>query len=545
VTIADERPSTLRDYLDALRRRKWIVLQAVIVVPIVAVLLSLRDPTLYRASASVLLNTQNLPANLEGVTDPSQYNPSRLLQTQVEIARIPEVARRTIKAAGLDGWDASQLIGTSSVSTRENSDMLMFSVSNGDPELAAQLATEYARQYTRYRYELDTQALRVAQESVVKKMQKLRANGAAGSALYASLAEKKDQLETLQSLQTSRAIVVRLASGAAKVQPQPSRNAMFGVVLGLFLGIGLAALLEALDSRLRSSETIVDRLGLPLLARIPEPPRRLKKKDRLVMLDDPNGPEAEAFRILMTNLELAHLEEPAHAVMFTSAVEKEGKSTTVANLAVALARAGRRIVLVDLDFRNPSLHRFFGLASTPGLTDVALGRVPLKDAIARVDIGSRSLDSLAPVESRSNGGRWGSGGQRNATPMWTGAEATHLKDGKLEVLLAGTHSANPGELIAQLPIGPILDHVKGQADFVLVDGPPLLQVGDAITLSSVVDALIVVARINVVRAPMLDDLNRVLRACPASKLGLVVAGAELETGYGYFSYPRKRLKAVV
>jgi tyrosine-protein kinase len=311
------------------------------------------------------------------------------------------------------------------------------------------------------------------------------------------------------------------------------------------LGIGLAALLEALDSRLRTSESIVDRLGLPLLARIPEPPRKLDR-NQLVMIEDPNGPEAEAIRILMTNLELAHLEQPAHSVMFTSAVEKEGKSTTVANLAVALARAGRRVVLVDLDFRNPSLHRFFGLASTPGLTDVVLGRNALKDVINRVDIGSpRSLESLAPMSNGGPTARWASVARREATPMWAGAEPSHLKEGQLEVLSAGTAAANPGELVAQLPIAPILEFLKGKSDFVLVDGPPLLQVGDAITLSSAVDALIVVSRINVVRAPMLDDLNRVLRACPAKKLGLVVAGAELETGYGYLGYPRHRLKAVV
>jgi Mrp family chromosome partitioning ATPase/capsular polysaccharide biosynthesis protein len=535
--VENDAPATLRDYLEVARRRKWIILQAVILIPLVAVVWSLRQSPLYSASAAVLLNTQNLAANLEGVSDPTQYDPDRLLKTQVELARVPELARRTERAAGLKNWDASQLLGMSSVSSGSQSDFLTFSVASGNRELAVRLATEYARQYTRYRYQLDTQALRTARASVTRRMQKLRAAGAQGSALYSSLFEKKDQLDTLQSLLTARALLVRAASGAGQIQPQPKKNAAFGIVLGLFLGLGLAALLEALDSRVRSSEAIVERLGLRLLGRVPRPPR-FRGKDKPAMLVDPTGPEAEAFWVLRTNMELANVDEGAHTIMVTSAAEKEGKSTTAANLAIALARAGRRVVLVDLDFRNPSLHRFFGLASTPGITDMVLRGVALDRAITRVDVGSGSFFADdAPSESR---GRWG-------TPEATAAETGRgqLGQGKLEVLPAGTSPINPGQLVAQLPIGPILQVLKERSSIVLIDGPPLLRVGDAMALSSAVDALLVVARLNVVRAPMLDDLSRMLRTCPAAKLGLVIAGAEIDPSYGYLSYPRNRREAVV
>ena len=108
---------------------------------------------------------------------------------------------------------------------------------------------------------------------------------------------------------------------------------------------------------MRSPEEIGDALGVPLLAHVPGPPRRLRGKDRLVMLAEPEAPEAEAVRMLRTNLDFVNLERRAKRIMVTSAVDGEGKSTTAANLAVTLARGGRRVVLVDLDLRRPSLDR--------------------------------------------------------------------------------------------------------------------------------------------------------------------------------------------
>src|ERR671933_1075164 len=110
------------------------------------------------------------------------------------------------------------------------------------------------------------------------------------------------------------------------------------------------------------------------------------------MLADPNSIHAEAFRVLRTNLDFFNLEHGARTIMVTSALEEEGKSTTVANLAVALSRAGQRVVLVDLDLRRPTLDRYFEFGGGPGLTDVVLGRAKLAPA-ETVD-GEGSLEVL-------------------------------------------------------------------------------------------------------------------------------------------------------
>jgi succinoglycan biosynthesis transport protein ExoP len=522
--VEHERSATLRDYFHVIWRRKFVVIPAIVIVPLVAIVMSARQPDLYRASAGVLINVENLPANLENVPDPTQFNAPRVVKTQAELARSPAVATRTIEALGVEGWGPSDLLGTSAVATGDDSDILTFSVTNGDPELAAQLATEYARQFTLYRLELDTRALKTAREAAENRIKALEAAGETDSALYESLVENAQRLETLETLQTSRAILVRPATGAGQIQPNPERNGILGLGLGLFLGLGIAFLWEALDSRVRSAEQVSGRLHLPMLGRLPRPPRRLRKDDQLVMLVDPNGPHAEGFRILRANVELnaGHGTRKKHArtIMVTSAVEQEGKSTTIANLALAFSLAGRRVALVDLDLRSAILHRLFGTGRVPGVTDVALGEAALTDAMVRVDTSQLSVDN------------WN--GDRRAP-----------RAGSLELLPSGTPLVNAGEFVARLPLKPMLAELQARSDLILIDGPPLLRAGDAMMLASAVDAVLVVARLNVVRSELLDELGRILDTCPAAKLGLVVTGAEAETGYEHLAYAYARQKTVV
>lgn len=527
--------STLQDYLHILRRRKWIIIPAILVAPLVAVYIGLREPVRYEASAQLLLSRQNLSASLANVSDPSQLDIARVMATNADLARVPEVAERTLEAAGMSGRSPSDFLGASRVSASQESDFMTFTVRSENPAIARRLATEYARQFNEYRSELDRDALVNTRASVRVRLEQLEAAGQTGSSLYADLAEKQDQLETAEALLTARGELVRPATGAGQIEPPLARIASIAFLLALVISVGLAFLRDALDPRIRSAESIGAQLGMRLLARLPKPPRRLRRDRRLAMLASPNSPYAERVRMLRTGIEFMRrggwIQAPRDTasvagarftgtvgprVMVTSALEQEGKSTTAANLAVAFAEAGRKTILVDLDFRRASLHRFFGLDRGPGIMDVVLGSVPLSDAISYVQADGTAPDGLPAHEIAAS----------SATRLGV------LPVGHVPRQVGGSLTS-----LAQIEIGDVLGDVEQQADLVVIDGPPLLRVGDAMELTSYVDSLLIVVSLDKVSAPMLRELARNLETCPAPKLGFVVTGAEVESGYEYLSYP--------
>jgi len=525
--LAESPETTLRDYLDVARRRKWIILQALLLVPAAAVAFSLTQTKLYQGTAEVLLSRQNLAAALTGTQDPNLYQEeNRLAQTQTDLAGVPEVARRVLRRTQITDRTAAELLDATAISARTNSDLLQFRVTDRDPAIAASLATAYAQTFTEYRRELDSAPIQRARREVETNLEGLRAEGETRGALYANLVNKLQQLSTLEALQTSNAYVVREAEAGTQVQPRPKRNAILGLLLGLVLGIGLAFLREAFDTRVRTAEEIGERLGLPLLARLPKPPKKLQKDDRLVMLADPTSVHAEAFRILRTNLDFARLDRSVRSIVITSAVELEGKSTTIANLAVALARSGERVILADLDLRRPYVERFFDLHG-PGLTDVALGRAELDEALVPI---------LIPGALGRNGTVVGA--------YDTVRDLDPERPGSLQVLPVGPLPPDPGEFVGSRRLEAILAELRERADTVLLDAPPVLHVGDAMTLSTKVDGLIVVTRLDVVRRHMLTELRRHLAASPTVKLGFVLTGAgdgqNYGYGYGYAQRPEEK-----
>jgi len=511
----------LRHILSVLRRRWGIVVLAVVIAAAGAVALSVVQQPVYESKAEVLLSYQNLAGSLTGTTDSTvNQSPERVAETQSQLARVPQVAERTLKAARVRGT-VGQFLAVSSVSPSSDSDLLTFRVRDEEPATAQLLTTEYARQFIAYRLRLDTAAIERARRELQTRIEELREQGGDESSLLASLIDKDQTLQTLRSLQTSNALLVREGDGAGKVSPKPVRNGVLGLGLGLLVGIGFAFLREALDTRVRSADEIGERLGLPLLARLPDPPRALRVANRLVMVDQPAGVHAEAFRMLRTNIEFVEADQRSQVVAVTSAVNEEGKSTTAANLAVAFARAGSRVVLVDLDLRRPKVNTFFGVGDRPGVTEIVLDGVPVHDTLIPVPpMGARAVAS-DPLASPY--------GARNGAPD---------RGGRLEVLPSGAPPRDVGELVGSPALGSLLSGLRTYCDLVIVDTPPILRVGDTMAMSVDFDALLVVARANLVSAPMLTEMARLLRRIRAAKLGVVVTGAQTGDGYGgdYYGY---------
>jgi capsular exopolysaccharide synthesis family protein len=506
------RPTlTMADYVAIVRRRAWVIAETTVLLVAVSLLFSVQQEKLYQASAQMLISRQDLGAALTGLPNPdASVDPVRLAQTQAQLARVPEVARRTVDAARIPGLTPSEFLASSDVSASDSADLLTFAVRNSAPGAAQKLATTYANVFSTYQLELSTRTLKQAQRDLEARAAQLASAGGKGTAQYQNLIEKAQQLRTVAILQ-QRNTVVKDAGQATQIKPTPKKNVLLGAIVGFVLGIGIIFAWEALDKRVRSEAEIEGWLGLPLLARLPAPPRRLSKERRLTMLDDPANVHAETVRRLRTNVEFANLTVDAKTLMVTSSMQDEGKSTTIANLAVAFARAGSDVVLVDLDLRHPMIGDFFRVPGERGVGDIVRWDTSLDAVLVEIPLPNR----------------------QSADTRHQGPREDH---GRLNLLLAGSLPENPGEFVGSPELDEILTELRARFDYVFIDAPPMLAVGDGMTISTKVDAVIVVARIGKVDRRALRDLARELDVTPAAKLGYVVTGVDLDEAYGSSDY---------
>jgi non-specific protein-tyrosine kinase len=506
---------TLADYVAIIRRRKWIVVVPLLIVPAFAFLYSAQQEARYEAKSEVWISRSQAATALTGISNPDTYvDASRFAETQADLARVPEVLRRAVVRSGVKGVTPRALLLDSSVKPQSNSDIMRFSVENTDPQKAAKLVTAYANAFSDYRLQLSTASLASARADLESNLRSLRKRGMSDTALYRQLEGRTHELRTLELLQT-KPTVVQAATDAEQIAPTPERNALLGLALGLLLGIAAAFVWEALDRRVRDETDVEVALGIPLLARISSVGRTASGHAILAMQEEPTERDAESIRRLRTSLEFANLDLKAKAIMVTSAVPGEGKSLAVANLAIALAHSGRRVALVDLDLRRPSVGRLFGVGAGRGLAEVALNRIDLDSALARVPLRTTQTE---PARTALSAARSSAEGDR----------------GELLVLSAGTVPASPAEFLGTRTVHEILENLRTRMDYVLVDTPPMLPVSDAAIVSSHVDATLVVVRLGKITRSNLRELARELEGSPAPKLGFIVTGSNPIDFYGTY-----------
>jgi succinoglycan biosynthesis transport protein ExoP len=497
----------LRDYLGILRRRKWYVIVTAILIAGLAVAFSLRQEKVYQAKSQVLLNRQDIAGAVTGTPSPSlNEDPLRYAATQALLARSSSAAALAVSTAHVAGRTPSGLLQESSVTPDATADVLDFSVQDRSPTAAARLVNAYASAFVTYRLRAQTGALFLARHQIKQKLAGL----AKDTPAYHQLANSDQQLHTMQLLQSRDIVLTRPVAGV-QIKPRPTRDALLGFGFGILIGLGLAFAAESLDRRVRTVEEVEEQLGLQLLARTPPPPRRSRRS--IAMFDDPGSPYAEALRRLATNIVFSNPDRSARMLMFTSALQQEGKSTTLANLGVALAAAGNRVVLVDLDLRRPSLASLFGLHRLSGLTDVAVGRRPLEQALFPLELADleNPESSLDPSDP----------------PVL----------GSLHLLPTGALPLGPGEFVASDALAErVLEPLREQFDYVLVDSPPACVVGDPIRLAARVDGIVAVTRLGFATRTALNDLRRQLAAVPTPSLGVVVTGVRVPGVDGYARY---------
>ncbi|WP_179546324.1 polysaccharide biosynthesis tyrosine autokinase [Herbiconiux flava] len=291
---------------------------------------------------------------------------------------------------------------------------------------------------------------------------------------------------------------------SSPTSPNTKLAIAIGLLLGLSLAIGYAAVRHTFDRRIRSAEAVERETGLAVIGSIPID-KRFTDVDRLVSMDgatdysnkaDDDVAVAEALREVRTNLQFMDVDNPPRVIVVTSPLPGDGKSTTIANLAIALAAGGQRVVLVDADLRRPTVSKTFNLVDGAGLTDVLSGRSGISDVLQS----------------------WGT-------------------SGRLAILTAGKTPPNPSELLGSERMHTLLAELAQHA-IVLIDAPPLIPVTDAAILSHNTDGALIVASMGKTSYEGMNKALQNLKRANGRPLGIILnrvprRGAGSIYGYGY------------
>ena len=322
---------------------------SIVLVPAVAVALSTRQPARYEAQAQVLLTYQSFAGLATSVQDRSvAQSADRTAATQADLARVPTVLNLALAGVPGAGLTHQSSCIASSVAAASGADLLTFSVTASTPVVAARLATAYARAYTTYRHRLDTVSLQRARTDVGRRIAELRDSGQAEIRAGEQLLETQQQLQTLETLQTSNATVVKTAGRAVQVSPRPLRDGALGFALGLSSASASRLLVDALDTRVRSGEEVAERLGIPLLGRLPEPPKKLRERHSLVMLTRSVWSPCRGLPNAAYEPRAREHRAGGEGDRGRKRVARRGQINHYRQSCVAVARAGHRVALVDL-----------------------------------------------------------------------------------------------------------------------------------------------------------------------------------------------------
>jgi succinoglycan biosynthesis transport protein ExoP len=445
------------DYLRILRKR-WIVIVAATLAGLaVAAAASILTTPIYRASTLVYVQVQS-SGSLGDLVQGSNFVQSQVASF-AEVVSTPRVLTPAIKALALDET-ASELAESVSADAPAGLVNIEVTVTRDSPTEAADIANAIT-------------------ESFKQVVQDITSSGSVGEATTS---------------QVSVSVLREASPPRTPTSPDTVINLAVGLLIGLAAGLGIAILRDILDTRIRGERDVASISVSPIIGGIGFDPSAVDKP--LIVQDDPRSVRAEAFRTLRTNLQFLNIEQGPKSFVVTSSMPSEGKTTTAANLAIALADSGAHVVLVDADMRRPKLAIYMGLEGAVGLSDVLIGRTELTDA-------------LQP---------WGRG--------------------TLAVLPAGAIPPNPSELLGSRAMASLIDNLEKEFDVVILDLPPLLPVTDAAVVSKITRGTLLVVAAGRTRKGELAGAVAALENVDASASGIILTmlPSKGPDAYGYGRY---------
>lgn len=442
----------IKDYVQVLRER-WVLIVVVTLVAMIGagVAWALRPPD-YTARLSLYVSGQAAD------TADDAYRGSLLSQQRmssyVTLVGSTRVSREVIRDLGL-AETPQTLAGHISASTSPDSMLIEIAVVGRSPEQVTAVANSVGRVFTDLVAELERPAEPLAAPPVA----------------------------------------VRVVEPAA-VPTEPSSPGLpvpllLGLLAGAAAGFGLALIRNAMDTSIKTAEQLEAATQAPNLGTIAYDSKIPKRP--LIVHETPQAPRAEAFRQVRTNLEYIDVDNPHKVIVMTSAVPQEGKTTSICNLAITMAAAGRHVLVVEADLRRPELAGLLGLDGSVGLTDVLANRMRPQTVLQR----------------------------------WEGAG--------IDVLASGPLPPNPSELLASRQMAALLSGFRETYDMVLIDSPPLLAVTDAAAMAPRTDGAIVLCRYGKTTREQVRRTAAALAAVSAPLLGTVLTMAPRT---GSSAYPR-------
>ncbi|MCR8669843.1 polysaccharide biosynthesis tyrosine autokinase [Agrococcus sp. HG114] len=454
----------LSDYIRIVRKY-WVLLVAATLVGVgMGAIASLMQRPVYSASTQVFVSLQGGDTTAE-LAQGNTFTLSRVA-TYANLVDSQRVLDGVIESLGLDET-FSALDSRVSATTVPETTIIQITATSNDPAAAAALADAAA---------------------------------ASLSETVTAIEARPDQTSPVQL-----AVVERASVPTSPISPRTTVNIALGALIALGLAVGFALLREVLDTRIRNERDVRAVTAAPMLGAIAFDPKA--KQRPLIVHADPLSPRSEQFRTLRTNLQFIEVDDDSRSIVVTSATPGEGKSTTTANLALAIADAGQTVILIDADLRKPKVAEYMNLDGGVGLTDVLIGRAELVDAVQQ----------------------WGAK--------------------SLYVLPAGQIPPNPSELLGSKAMATLLKELQAEFDWVLFDAPPLLPVTDAAVLSKHVESVVIVASAGKATKHQLETAVQLLNTVDSDVSGVVLTmvptrGADAYAyghyGYGHYGYMERK-----
>jgi capsular exopolysaccharide synthesis family protein len=525
----------LRSYLGVIARRRWFVIVTTLLFVGVAAALSLIPEPEYRVRAQVLTTGVNDPvamifgANETGDLDRQAVSQDAFLSSSRMRLEVADAYSGSLPTNEIFRVNATPV---GSKDENRTSSVVELSLVSSDPRAAATLINTYAETYVELRQSLDVerlanvkrqlQALLDETETQIETISQpladidaqIQANPNDADALFrqreVTSAELQSQLDPLEAeanrIRTTLGDInlgVELSAGGgaevlstawvpdAPVSPNIPLNIAIGLVIGLFVGSVLAFVRDYFDDSVKTKEMVDKVTGVSTLGLIP----KVSGSDELVTVLHPTAPAAEAFRLLRTSVKFLGIERQVRVVQVTSPSPGEGKTMVAANLAVAFAQSGDRVVLVGGDLRRPRMEEMLDVPLTPGLTAVLIGDVTLPQAI----------QTAAGVPN-------------------------------LSVLPAGYPPPNPSELLSGERARRLIDVLGQTYDVVVIDCPPVLPVTDSLVLARMADTTLLVTSANKTSKRSLTRAVELLRQVDAPLSGTVLNSASADDTFSTEPY---------